>query len=743
MIGKRISHYKILEKIGEGGMGVVYKAEDTKLKRTVALKFLPPELTRDFQAKARFIQEAQAAAALDHPNICTVHEIGETEGASYIVMPYVKGQSLKERIASAPLSVEEALAIAGQVAEGLKEAHERGIIHRDIKPANIMLTEKSQAKIMDFGLAKLEAGVDLTRTMAVIGTAAYMSPEQARGEEVDHRTDIWSFGATLYEMLTGQKPFGYKHDQALLYSILNDTTEAVSRVRPEISRSLDGVIQKALEKDRSRRYQNMAELLKDLRSGGVSGLSMPKAEKSIVVLPFEDISPSKDNQYFCDGITEEIITDLSQVGALRVISRTSAMMLKSTPKSIREIADMLQVQYVLEGSVRKAGSSLRVIAQVIDANTDAHLWADKYSGTLDDVFDMQEKVSRAIVGALKLKLTAAQDREIAKRPISNVLAHDFFLRARDAMYRTFTVEAIDDAIGFLESGLKITGDNALLLATLANVYFHGVRVWVKEEEELVRVEEYAQKALSLDPSMAQAYTVLGWVQWLKGNPREYARLIKQGLSLDPNNIETVQWAFFLYIWTGRTSKASELTDHMIELDPIHPFRFFYPSVVNAFEGRFDRAIDEMKRRIPGVVLEQPNWLSWLGWWLLLAGRLDEAKAALKPYEKMAGPGIYLWLPRIEWLALSGQKQRLDEETSGESAERAKHDSTGSCIVADLYVMLGDYERAITWLETAVDHGFINYPYFSKHDPMLAKLKNEPRFQKLMERVKYEWEHFEV
>ena len=208
MIGESISHYKVLEKIGEGGMGVVYKAEDTKLKRTVALKFLPPELTRDAQAKARFVQEAQAAAALDHPNICAVFEIGEAEGSTYIAMPHVKGQSLKERIAAGPIPMEEALAIAGQVAEGLKEAHERGIIHRDIKPANIMLTEKGQAKIMDFGLAKLEAGVDLTRTMAVVGTVAYMSPEQARGEEVDLRTDVWSFGATLYEMLTGKSHSG-------------------------------------------------------------------------------------------------------------------------------------------------------------------------------------------------------------------------------------------------------------------------------------------------------------------------------------------------------------------------------------------------------------------------------------------------------------------------------------------------------------------------------------------------------
>jgi len=434
MIGKTVAHYKILEKIGEGGMGVVYKAEDTKLKRTVALKFLPPELTRDAQAKARFVQEAQAAAALDHPNICAVHEIGEAEGVTYIVMPYVKGQSLKERVAVGPLSVEDALAIAGQVAEGLKEAHDKGIIHRDIKPANIMLTEKGQAKIMDFGLAKLEAGVDLTRTMAVIGTVAYMSPEQARGEEVDLRTDIWSFGATLYEMLTGQKPFGQKHDQALMYSILNDPTESVSRVRPEIPKPLEVVIQKTLEKDRSRRYQNMEELLKDLKSTGVWGIGVPKVEKSIIVLPFDNISPDPDQEYFCDGMTEEIITDLSHVHDLLVISRSSAMTFKGTKKKIREIAQEVNVRYVLEGSVRKAGNNLRITAQLIDSANDAHLWAEKYSGTLDDVFDIQEKVSRSLVDALKLKLTAEEKRIIAAKPILNVYAYECFIKARQELW---------------------------------------------------------------------------------------------------------------------------------------------------------------------------------------------------------------------------------------------------------------------------------------------------------------------
>jgi non-specific serine/threonine protein kinase len=473
-----------------------------------------------------------------------------------------------------------------------------------------------------------------------------------------------------------------------------------------------------------------------------SRLADIKPEKSIVVLPFKNISPEEGQDYFSEGLTEELITMLSKVLSLRVISRTSAFMFKDTPKSVGMIAQELNVGYVLEGSVRKAGNKLRISAQLIDAMADAHIWADNYDGNLDYIFDIQENVARAIVDKLQLKLTAPEERQIAKRPIADRQAHEFYLRARDAMYRTFTAESIDEAIRFLEAGLGITGDNARLLATLANVYLQAVRVWIKEEADLVKAEEYAQKALRLDPGMASAYIALGYIQWLRGNPRESFRLVKQALWLDPNDVDTVVWAFWLFITAGKTATALDVAKHIAELDPVHPFLFFYPSVIHAYEGRFDTAIDELKRLIPPVFLEQPNNLGWLGWWLLLAGRLDEAKAALEPYEKVAAPGLQLWLPRILWLALSGQRHRLDEETSGKSGERAKHDSLISSIVADLYVMLGDHQKAVTWLEAAVDHGFINYPYISQYDPMLARLRNEPPFQKLMERVKYEWEHFE-
>jgi len=743
MIGKTIAQYKILEKIGEGGMGVVYKAEDTKLKRTVALKFLPAELTRDSQAKARFVQEAQAAAALDHPNICAVFEIGEAEGTTYMAMPYVKGQSLKERIALGPLSVEDALAIAGQMAEGLKEAHDKGIIHRDIKPANIMLTEKGQAKIMDFGLAKLEAGVDLTRTMAVMGTAAYMSPEQARGEEVDLRTDIWSFGATLYEMLTGQKPFGQKHDQALIYSILNDTTESVSRIRPEIPKPLEVVIQKTLEKDRSRRYQNMVDLLKDLKTTHPAGPILHKAEKSIIVLPFEDISPAKDNDYFCDGMTEEIITDLSHVRDLLVISRSSAMTFKGTKKTIPELAQAVNVRYVLEGSVRKAGNSLRIAAQLIDAETDIHLWADKYSGTLDDVFDIQEKVSGAIAKALRQKLSAKEKQIMMERPIQNVKAYECYLRAKHEI-DTFTEEGINRAIQHLEAGLKIIGENATLYAGLGYAYWQYFNIGTREKH-LNKGLEYARKALELDPDSSEGHFITGNLHFFLETPRNIKKIIyhlERALALDPNNCEALFHLEVVYLFLGRNGAAASLVEKHLSIDPLSFYGHLSSAVLHLFQGELSQAMEPMAlayQLAPGVPVTE------LFYAVILAynGRLEEAFSVIEQSEKRSPDNITTQVGVFLRYALQGKKKETLQSITPRLLEWGRMDFTNPWLVVAGYSLIGEKEEALNWLEEWIGLGCRNYPFLNKHDPFLANIRGEPRFKKLMERVKHEWEHFEV
>jgi eukaryotic-like serine/threonine-protein kinase len=743
MIGESISHYKILEKIGEGGMGVVYKAEDTKLKRMVALKFLPPELTRDPQAKARFVQEAQAAAALDHPNICAVFEIGEAKGATYIAMPYVKGQSLKEKIAAGPLSVEEALAIASQVAEGLREAHERGIIHRDIKPANIMLTEKGQAKIMDFGLAKLEAGVDLTRTMAVIGTAAYMSPEQARGEEVDHRTDIWSFGATLYEMLTGQKPFGQTHDQALLYSILNDTTEAVSRIRPEIPKPLDRVIQKSLEKEKSRRYQNMAELLKDLKSTGTPGLTVPKADKSIIVLPFEDISPGKDNEYFSDGLTEEIITDLSHAHDLLVISRSSAMTFKGTKKKIKEIAQEANVRYVLEGSVRKAGNNLRITAQLIDSSNDAHLWAEKYSGTLDDIFDIQEKVSRAIVNAIRLRLSPAEEQEISAKPFDDVLAYESYLKAMYGVNQQ-SREGLNKAEALLQNTLAEVGDHPLLLAGLAFVYFSYVNIGFGQEDSHRKAKEYARKAIDLDPDCTPAHSALGWIlSQLDGNQKDAIQHYKLALAHNPNDSYTLVGLAMIYVmYVGKPEKAFLAIEKLRAIDPFNPWTPWIFGMAALYQGQYDRAAEAFGHAFK---LDEENTFIqfFYSWSLAYLGRIQESFLIVDRAAEKTPDNAFTKLALIMKHAYQGEKGALERQLTSDLRQTYKRDAGYSYALGVMLARLGEWDEAIDWFENVGRLGCLNYPLLAEKDLWLVDIRKAPRFQKLMERVKYEWEHFDV
>jgi serine/threonine protein kinase len=740
VIDETIAHYKILGKLGEGGMGVVYEAEDTKLKRTVALKFLPPELTRDAQAKARFVQEARAAAALDHPNICPVFEIGEAEGRTFIVMPCVKGRSLKEKIAAGPLALEEALDIAGQVAEGLKEAHEKGIVHRDVKPANVMLTEKGQAKIMDFGLAKLTGIADVTKTLGVTGTVAYMSPEQARGEAVDERTDVWSFGATLYEMLTGVMPFGRKSDQALIYSILHENPEPLTRVRPDIPLPLDRIVRKALEKDKSFRYRNMAEILADLKTIRISGLSAAQPEKSIIVLPFENISADPEQDYFCDGMTEELISDLSKIGSLRVISRTSSMMFKGTKKDIPAIAREVHVRYILEGSVRKAGNNLRITAQLIDAANDAHLWAEKYGGTLDDIFDIQEKVSHAIVDALKLKLTPAESDLLTERPIPSALAYEFYLKARQEILK-WTEAGLENALRYLQNGLEIVGENALLYAGMAYVYFQYFNLGLKEEGYgRKQAEDYVQKAFALDPDCANASFIRALlVTW--NQPKEGIKCFKRVLAKDPNHFDALFY-FSCFLGTlGRKRAVLPLEEKTIKIDPLNPLAHVHSGFNRMWDGEYALAVErlgKLHRSFPEDLMTKWSY----GLSLAYTGRNEEAGSIFGEVARDQPGTLFACLGLAFKYALQGKKSEALAALDSNPSIQNPWDFQTAYWKTECLALIGEKERALDLLERDVDFGMSNYPLMNELDPFLAGIRGEERFQKLMKRVKYEWEHFE-
>ena len=536
-------------------MGVVYKAEDTKLKRNVALKFLPPELVHIPEIKTRFMREAQAAAALDHPNICTVHEFDEAEEKPFISMAYVEGQSLKDKLASGPFDLEEALRIAEQVAQGLQEAHKKGIVHRDIKSANIMVTDSGQAKVMDFGLARKTEGTLLTKEGSTMGTIAYMSPEQTQGEEVDLRTDIWSFGIVLYEMLTGELPFKGEHEQAVVYSILKEKPKPVTSIKSDIPTSIEQVVSKALEKDPDKRYQKIDELIDDLKSisagivpeeirtrikkeklrkrkrafiyGGAATLVLAavvlvllfftgpaEAIDSIAVLPLENLTGDVEQDYFVDGITDELIGQLSQLSGLRrVISRTSVLRYKNTDKSLPEIAQELNMDALVEGTVYQVGDNVSIKLQLFDAlPEERNLWTKRYDRPVTDVLVMYNEMARSIAENIQVKLTADETSRFAGAAQVNPEAYDAYLKGMFHWQR-FNLDDLEAALKYFKSALEKDPDFALAHAGIGLVWHvYAMAGFVPADEAAPKAIAAAKKAVELDDTLAEAHYVLAVIR---------------------------------------------------------------------------------------------------------------------------------------------------------------------------------------------------------------------------------------
>jgi serine/threonine-protein kinase len=739
MIGQTISHYKITEKLGEGGMGVVYKAEDLKLQRPVALKFLPPNSLGNEEAKARFLREARAAAALHHPNICTVYEIDEANGQTFIAMAYLEGDELTKRIEKGPLTLERLLDVAIQAARGLQQAHSKGVVHRDIKPANIMDTKSGQAVLMDFGLAQLaSAASKLTHEGTTIGTSAYMSPEQTTGEKLDHRTDIWALGVVLYEMATAQTPFQGHYEQAILYSILHDPPEPITAARTDTPPELERIINKCLAKKAAERYQTVSDLLADLsalrrRAESGAGTRPSSGAKdtrpSIAVLPFENRSRGEEDEYFSDGISEDITSALGKVEGLQVAPRSMAFQFKGKRPTPREVGAVLNVGHVLEGSVRRSGNRVRINVELIAIDEGYQVWSERYDRVMEDIFEIQDEISQAIVENLKVKLVGRKKEALAKRYTENVQAYNLCLQGRYYWYRR-TPEAFQMAIGFYEQALAEDPDYALSHAGLADCHtllgFYGA---LPTRETMPRAEAAALKALQIDPDLAAAYASIGAVEclyhwnWAAGE-REFQRAIELDAAYP---VAHFWYSAFSLAPRGRLDEAYSECKRAAELDPVTQVVNMGPLLILVLQRKYDQAIEELQK-----MLElEPNyfWTHYLlGTVYLTNGEYDKAIAALDQGNVPPFRDGHLGYA----YAVSGQPEKartlIEELQAGSQPEHL-----APYHLAMIPFGLGEEDIAFEWLDKACELRSPQLVWINV-GPELDSVRSDPRFQDILRRM---------
>ena len=729
MLGQTVSHYRIVRQLGAGGMGVVYEAEDTRLGRRVAVKFLPPQLAQDAPTLERFEREARAASALNHSGICTVHAIEQDEGQSFIVMELVEGEPLSQRLAGQPMEIGQLLDFGIQIADALESAHARGIVHRDLKPMNMMVTPRGQVKILDFGLAKFEhaeaagaqtttptappRGADLTAAGTVFGTVHYMSPEQARGLTTDARTDLFSLGAILYQMATSDRPFEGDTQAVVFDAILNRDPRPLAEANPAMPASLGPILEKSLEKDRSFRYQTATELKTDLlrlrrklegsKSGPAAAAdSKPpgrRAERSIAVLYFENLSGVQEDEYLRDGITEDILTDLSKIKGLNVFPRTTVLAFRDQKATAADVCRQLRADYALEGSLRRAGNRLRINTQLVDAASGFPVWSERYDREMSDIFAVQDEIAHKIAEALRIQLTPQEQAELAAKPTENLQAYDLYLRGRSYARRR-TTRDMEFALQMFENAVQLDPNFALAWAAIANGCAHAQYWTGPGGTYMERAQSASLRAVALAPDIPEVLISQGWILYAGGRYDDADRLTRAAISRKRD----CEGAYYLLLRSlfaaGKYAEVAALKEEAIEAAGTD-YNVYIP-IMNALGslGKTDATRDVRLRLIQTL----ENHLREVP---------EDARARI-----LIG-GMY------------SQEHRIDDairETNLAMTLRP-NEATVLYNAACTFANLGRRVEAIEAIRKAWESGFRD-AVWTRRDPDLASLHDDPEFERL-------------